>query len=75
MIVVIFLPKSHASFLPIVIRRFLFKAFCEREQITGWRFPKHQEMDVVGHDAVGVYKKLVKNRFARSQQSRPLYRR
>jgi hypothetical protein len=71
MIIVIFLPQPHASFLLIDIRRFLFKGFGEHEQITGWRLPKHQEMHVVGHDAICVRKKLVKDRFASQHLNNP----
>ena len=55
MVIVVFLPKPHASFLLKEVRGFLFIAFGEREQITGWLFPKDKEMQVVGHDTICVH--------------------
>jgi hypothetical protein len=71
MIVVIFLPQPHTGFLLIRKSCFLFKAFCQDGQFAGWSLTKHQEMQMVGHDAIRVHKKLVKVRFASQHLNNP----
>ena len=63
MIIEIVLPKLGAFRLQISERRLLFEALGEFEQVACRGFAEREEMQVIGHGAIGVDKEFGEDRF------------
>ncbi len=71
MVIIVFLPKPHASFLLIYIGCLLLETLDQYKEIAIRPLPEGQEMQVVGHYAIGIHHEFVQRRFGSQGHNNP----
>jgi hypothetical protein len=71
MVIIISLPKSCASFLLIYEACLLLKTLGQLKKVAIRLLTEGQEMQAVGHYAIGINHKLVKTRFGSQSLDNP----
>jgi hypothetical protein len=71
MVIIIFLPKPHARFLLIFVTCLLLETPGHSKEIATLRLTECQEVQVVGHYAIGIHDELMQKRFGLENVNNP----